>query len=201
MLLKDDIVPITLDSAELKEVLKQSKLSSIGGRSNARSKEDRAVTLIEDQISGHACHMAASKHLYGSIKNYLEHRDVANASPYASDGHVDFAGTKIDVKGGNKRKDKSILDYNLIVPANEYFDDLCYISALTKFSLSEIENKDSLKVVIIGWASADMLEEKIFFGKKKYMLKNYFLHPLPSYSSIPSVYRDHRISNAVCLGG
>jgi len=118
MIAHENLVVVTLDQTLLDIVLQQAKLSSIGGSSQAR-KSDRQNTLGEDQISGHACHMAASIYLFGNIDKFIEQRDKTNANPFSGDGGIDFLNTCIDVKGGNKRKSVPILDYNLIVPEPE----------------------------------------------------------------------------------
>ncbi len=178
MISRDDLVVVDLDNSLLQIILKQSRLSSIGGSSQARG-SDRQCTLNEDQISGHACHMASSIHFFGSIDKFLEQREKANADPYKGDGGVDFLGTRIDIKGGNKRKSKNILDYNLIVPEPEYHKDFCYVSALTKkFQESTIASQGVLHVCLIGWASADMLKKQKFYEREKRMLMNRFLNPI-----------------------
>lgn len=181
MITVEDLVTITLNQSQLAIVLQQASLSCIGGASEVRQAKRQSM-LEEDQISGHACHMAASIYLFGSIDKFLEQRYKANSDPYHGDGGVDFLGTKIDVKGGNKRKSVSILDYNLIVSEKEYLPDLCYISALTKFKKYAIKSQDQLKVRLIGWASSEMLEKQIFYDKPKRMLRNRSLSPM---SSVP----------------
>ena len=69
MIAHENLVVVTLDQTLLDIVLQQAKLSSIGGSSQAR-KSDRQNTLGEDQISGHACHMAASIYLFGNIDKF-----------------------------------------------------------------------------------------------------------------------------------
>jgi len=183
MITSDDIVNITLDKEHITEIIEQSTLSCIGGSSNART-GNRQQTLKEDQISGHACHMAASIYLYGSIDPYLQQRCEANAHPYKGDGGSDFLGTKIDVKGGNKRKSKGMSEYNLIVPQSEYHRDYYYISALTKFNPSKILNQDELQVCLLGWVLGSSLFPQIFFGKEKYMVQNIYLEPLQNLPQI-----------------
>lgn len=68
MITKDKIVQIYLNASQLKLIIKQSKLSTLGGSSNVHSGERRKETCFENQISGHACHLAGSLHLYGSDK-------------------------------------------------------------------------------------------------------------------------------------
>lgn len=179
-------VTITLGLSELSIVFQQARLSDLGGRSNVHSGEDRRSRCFEDQISGHACHLAASLILFRSAYPYLRQRDRVNQDPYRGDGGADFEGTVIDVKGGMMRSSLRPLKHHLVVPKSEYHDGFVYVSCLTdSFVPSVLECYPQLNVHLFGWAHASMLhrmEDKnymngIFYGK--YVLRNDRLNDLP----------------------
>ena len=159
-------IKIGITHAQHKYVKKMALLSEIGGRSAIRG-IDRAVTLGEDQETGHLAEAALHIYWFGHLSNYAIGRWYKNQYKDSGDGGSDIYAMNVDVKGSLlRRDDKDLKSYHLCVRPCEMHDDWVYVLALV-YHLAGNKNV-SVGVYLMGWASTDMFgpveESGVFMG-------------------------------------
>lgn len=171
-------VKIGITHAQHEYIRSMARLSELGGKSAIRG-IDRAVTLGEDQETGHLAEAALHLYWFGHITNYAIGRWYKNQYKDQGDGGSDIHAMNLDVKGSLLRTDdRPLTDYHLCVRPNEMHDDWVYILALVHHLTG---NKAvSVGVYLMGWASSDMFgpaeETGAFMGA--HVLKADKLHSL-----------------------
>jgi hypothetical protein len=157
---------VTLDSSTVEECKDNARKACLGGRSAVRG-SDRLRELMVDQLVGQFGQAALSLYQTGSLQAYREARATANADPLRGDGGCDLPGLATDIKTSLMRSQRDLLAYNLLVRPRELHQGHTYILGLVRnpeWSGGSFRELREVGVVLIGWATAEMLASRLEMG-------------------------------------
>lgn len=148
-----DLVHMRLDGEAMEVVRRMAQKAEIGGKSRVRESTARQASLANDQLIGQCGEAAVCLYLTGSLSAYIERREAINATPLVGDNGSDIPGSRIDVKASALHTSRPILQHRLAVRPAEKRVDSVYVQCLCDVF------PDWTYVVLVGWATADMLPE------------------------------------------
>lgn len=149
----DPKTEVFLTREELKVVLKNAMLAEMGGKSHIRSTVERGSHLSEDQLTGQIGQAAGCKWWTGSLVEYIQVRNKANADPWKGDGGQDLVGLNLDFKCSVMRNpNMNPAHYQLLVRPAERHKDWVYVQLLMPPVPDLRELRHGLSVLVAGWA-------------------------------------------------
>lgn len=178
MINESDIIRMLLSGTEMRYIYKMARSAEIGGSSSVRDGAEREEFLSEDQIIGQIGTFAGHKYMFGNANDYRTTRWYANKYPTHGDTGSDVTGANIDFKTSLIRGMKPPLAYNMLVRPRERHERWVYYQFLV-----ESYSEKSATVLLLGWASTEMLPSKVADGgifNGAYVLPVTLLNPLPA---------------------
>lgn len=176
----EDVVRQKVYPQDLLRIYQHAENATIGGRSNVRETRDaESAEQVDDQFIGQLGQYAGVTFITGSPDPYFASREAQDKDPWKGDGGSDVPGFQIDIKTSVMRvTGRSPLDYCLPVRPKERHADNIYVLALVSPLFDGITIND---VLLIGWASDDMLPNRIRdrgVFKGAYVLEGRYLNPM-----------------------
>jgi hypothetical protein len=152
-----DIITLRLNQQAMAIINNMAGKACLGGVSHVRERADRLDSLNVDQIIGQIGTYGCTEYLLGTNEPYIRMREEINKNPHIGDDGVDIPGTNIDVKTSFMRSNSlPMLKYRLPVRPAERHEDHRYILGL----VSEYSKQHAI-LHLVGWASTDMLPNKL----------------------------------------